>query len=539
MNQQNIEISKVYLLIHNYLVKDNLEYNKLKQSGYTLSQIYSLNSQYPTLINITNIYEYFGYSINEFYKSGFTAYQMKHANIDITGLIGLSPINPRTLYTSGYSILDLYNAGYSYLDFLNSGFTIDKLLSGGLTINQINNLGNLNLPLNDLIIRYNASIVNLTDEGYSLNEISPYCGSYYTIQQFINLGYTLKNLYDASFSPSSFYLGYINQGVPTISQLLSLGFDSAELIQLDINLINYYTANYSTLNLFNNGFYLLFLKKYYSIINFKNDNINTFIIYESNLFTIYDFSTAGYTLIEYYESNIPVLFIEPIFLLSQVINIGYNLNSIVSTHFYPASDFYNLGYPVSILTKYYSINELLLGGYSKKDLNIEGNKITKYCCSITGLKCLPTKLGSSFNNIRSSSKISYSQSIKNRIGGSYNSSYSSYSTGSTSQTITNQIPGQIPGQIPILCLNPSNSTTLSTNVPLCKTINIPSKTSTTLSYFIRNYINRQVILYNPNATSQDILNAINDITDIQETNSNMPIYTIIQNYFDPSTIILL
>jgi hypothetical protein len=528
MKNQNIDIFKVYQLINNPNVEPSVEYGDLKTSGYTILDIYSLNSKDPTIFNIQNIYYFYGFTLKEFYNSGFTAYQMKNTS-------GINQITPTTLYDNGYSVIDLYNAGYSYLDLSDNGFTINDLFSTNLTIDQINNFSNSNLSLNDLIITYQLSLQRLINEGYTLNEISSYSDMSYPISEYISLGYTLNNLYDASFSLNSLYLGFISEKIFTLSQLLSLRFDVPNLIYFDINLINYYNASYSTFELFHNGFYLLFLKNYYSLSNFKNDDINTYTIYETNLFTIYDFSNSGYTLIEYFLSNIPSLFIQPIFTLSQLVTIGYEPNIIASRHFYPAASFYNLGYPVSMLTNYYSINELLEGGYSKKDLNIEGNKISIFCCEKKKcLNCLPSKLGSSLNNTRSSSKILYSQNIKNRIGGSYSSTYSPAS-----------INNELINQANILCLNQSNSTTLSTNVPLCKTINIPSKTSVGLSYFIRKYIERQLLLYKPNEMKEEdlkntiIKNTINDIIKIQKTELNIPIYTIIQNYFNPSTIILL
>jgi hypothetical protein len=522
MHDHNISIHKVYELVNNPDTNPYVTYLDLKLGGYTLSDIYSLNTDNP-IINLKNIYEYYNYPIKEYYKAGFTASELKYANIDTTNKF-CEPINPQTLFQAGYTILNLYDASYTYADLSNAGFTKQEILKGGI-INIIELIGiqQSDIILNELVTVYNASLNNLLNIGYTLNDLSPYCSQYYTINEFLSLGYTFQQLYDASFSAQAFYSGYYYSGIPTFSELLTLGYSSKNLIPLDIHILEYYDSSYSSLDLFNNGFNLLFLKNNYSLNNFKRDGINTYTIYESNLFTIYEFNSAGYILSDYYISNIPVSFIGYIYSLYEVTEGGYNINTTIATHFYPASSFFNLNYAVSLLTSYYTVDELFTGGYSKKELNIDGLKLEYYCSRSNSCKSeKPSKLGSSMNNTTSSSKMSYSSNISSKRGGSYTTTYSEY--------LANK------DNINILCANSLISTSLSTNIPSCKATIIPGKQKTKLSYFIRNYIINELKKIIPNPSNQQIQNTINQITIInnqkqnQPQNQNISIYTIIQDY---------
>jgi hypothetical protein len=522
MHDHNISIHKVYELVNNEYANPYVTYLDLKYGGYTLLDIYSLNTD-NQIVNLKNIYEYYNYPIKEYYKAGFTASELKYANIDTTNKF-CEPINTRTLFDGGYTILDLYNAGYTYTDLSNAGFTLQEIINGGIiNIIQLIGINQSNIVLNGLVTVYNASLFNLLNLGYTLHDLSPYCSQYYTINEFLSLGYTFQQLYDASFSAQAFYSGYYYSGIPTFSELLTLGYSSKNLIPLDIHILDYYDSSYSSLDLFNNGFYLLFLKDYYSLNNFKRDGINTYTLYESNLFTIYNFNSAGYILSDYYISNIPVTFIGYIYSLFEVTEGGYNINTTASTRFYPASAFFNLNYAVSLLTSYYTIDELLAGRYTKKELNIDGFNIGYFCSRSNNCKPeKPSKLGSSMNKTTSSSKMSYSSNISNKRGGSYTTTYSEY--------LANK------DNINILCANSLISTSLSTNIPSCKAVLITGKQNVKLSYFIRNYIINELKKIIPNPSNQQIQNTINQITLIQNQNQNqnktISIYTIIQEYLD-------
>jgi hypothetical protein len=401
------------------------------------------------------------------------------------------------------------------------------LIQNGLTVQQINNLGYSNITINDLVTKYGATLPQLLTAGFTLQQISPYRIKYYSIGEFLSAGFTIQELdFIGGFSPMDLYTGYIQTGNPTILQILNLGYDAYYLIPLDIPISKYYDSSYSSLNLFNNGFYLSLLVANtpgYSLVNFKNDGVPIYSIYESALYNINQYINIGYQLADFYNGNVPITFTERGFSLQEVISIGYNLNDTVATHYYPASDFFLLNYPPSVISSYYSIEELITGGYSRYDLNIVGTKIQQYCCSKLGvLHVKPSILGSSVISSRISKKIAYAQNINNRIGGSYTATYSNYTTNTTNPTT------------PVVCINTYPSTNITAGTSMCQAFNISTKTEISFSYFIRNYIINQTKIYlnNPNPSTTDIQNAIIGISRLQTINPDTPIYSVIQNYFN-------
>jgi len=521
MKQNKITIRQIYPLINNTQLIPIVSINQLQQSNYTLLDILQLILINPSLYSYSSIYQSLNFKIVDYYNSGISASSMK--TIGFINNPNIIQINTATLYSAGYSILDLYNAGYNEADFSNNGFSLSDLILAGLSVAQINTLYNQNIPLDDLIVKYKASLSQIVTAGYSLNEIAHYKITYFSINNYLNVGYTLQQLDNAGFLPIDFYTGTILSGNPSISQILNLGYDASYIIPLDIPILDYYRANYSSLNLFNNGFNINILANNYSLLNFKNDNVPIYQIYLSHLYLSSEFILDGYILSEFYNGGIPVGFITSYYSLTDVINIGYSIESIVVTHYYPAADFFNLHYSSSLLGGYYTIAELLAGGYSKKDLNVDGNNINQYCCLKSKCnECLPTKLGTSFNQNRISKKASYAQSITTRSGGSYTTSYSSYTNTTT--------------PVPPVCPDTFIIKTVIGGAA-CKSLNIPTKTGAAFSNFIRNYIKQQVYLYNPNANSSELdsinSTALNNIYQLQQSNPNIPIYTTIKNYFYP------
>ena len=522
MKYNNIPISMVYPLIANntlnlYNLKTgdsknlfiNGKYND-KIYVYTLLDFYSLNIQST---NIKNSYESFSFTINDFYNSGFTALQMKNAGINS------SQLNPRTLYNSGYTLFNLYDASYNVTDFSNSRFTIADFLSAGFSIVQIVSIFG-DIKINDYIIKYRATLSQVILAGFSLEQIYPYRNNY-IISDFINNGFSIQTLYNAGFTISDFYTGYLVNGIPTIQEILNLHYNISLLIPYDISIKFYYNSQYySSLELFNNGFLLYFLKNYYSLVMFKNDLIPLYTLYLSGFYSFLDFKNVGYILTDLYNVNIPISFVVSYFTVQELLLAGYSINQIITIHYFPVSVFYNLNIPVILLVHYYTTDELLNGGYSRRDLNIHGNNITHYCCNKKSiLFTKPTILGSSSNQTTLSSKMAYSQNINSKKGGSYTSNNN------------NNNPN-----IPALCVNQFNTTTASAANSLpCLSLNIPSKTSASLSYFIRNYIEKQVNLYHQNIS---LNTAIDDIQNLQNKNPKNPIFNTIQNYFDPSIPII-
>ena len=510
--RNNITISQIYPIINNTQLFPIISINQLQQSNYTLSNILELITKNPNLYSYSSIYQSLNFKIPDFYNAKVSAASMR--SIGYINNQNVIQITPATLYSGGYSLIDLYNGGFNSIDFSNSGFTIRDLVNGGLSVLQIKTLYGDNISLHDLITKYNASLSQLITGGFKLIDIAPYKITYYSIQNFL-LFYTLQELQNAGFLPIDLYNGTIFSGIPSISQLLNLRYDASFIIPLDIPVIDYYNARYSSLNLFNNGFNINILSNNYSLLNFKNDTVPIYQIYLSNIYLSSAFITVGYLLPEFYNGGISVGFIAKHYSLQQVIDIGYILKSIIAIHYYNAADFFELKYSSLLLSEYYTIDELFAGGYSKKELNVDGNNISQYCLKTQCNKYLPSILGSSFNQNRISKKASFAQSINTRSGGSYTTSYSSYTN--SNPTPTTPVPPVCPDTFTLKTV---------TGGTACQSLNIPSKSSASFSNFIRNYIKQQVYLYNPNSLSSD------NIYILQQSNPDIPIYTTIQNYFN-------
>jgi len=563
MKSYDIPIRTLYKLIENNIIqyinlKNGDQKNGFNNIGYTLLDIYSLNNQDTTIINM---YESLHYSMYDFKKAGFTSLQMKNAGVEINRYITnynnnntikstLIEFNPLTLYFYGnYSIIDLYNSGYTASEFYSVGFTIELFIIYGLTISQIKIIFG-DISLDDFIVLYNAKLRQLLDANYTISDIFPYRNRYH-ISEFLNNGFSYYDLYLAGFTFYDFYNGtnntYLYDGRyamknQILRDILKFHYNVSELIPFDISISLYYDTSFSSLDLYNNGFTLYFLKEYYSLVNFKRDLIPVFSLYESGFYTFLNFETSHFLLIDYFNANLPMQFFISHYTVEELISVGYTIDQILNIYYFPVSLFRLLGYPVVLLAKYYDIDKLEQGGYSKRDLNIEGNNISQYCCTKKNvLYSQPSILGSSMNETRSSSKMSYSKNIKSKAGGSYSTSYSSYLSTTNKQ------------DIPALCANSFNSTTASTakSSRPCASINIYSKTSDKFSYFIRNYITQQVYLYNngeigippnPKFTNNNLNTLsntiINNIYLLQKSNPDIPIFTLIQNYFSPPTTII-
>jgi hypothetical protein len=538
MKNANIPVSIVYQL--EFVPNSNFSISDLKLGGYTLNEIYSLNSMYP-YVNITSIYNSIAYTIHDFYLAGFTAYDMKMSDINnyinSSNNTNLVSINPYTLYDnhSSYSLKNIYDACYNAFDFSSNGLTIPVLLTE-LSIRELENIG-YDISLFDYISKYNVSIPSLLQANYTLQDIYPY-RFYYSITDFSNSGFNLDQLFNNQFTVYDFYNSYFLDGYPTLHNILNLHFDASNLIQYNFFIYDYYDSSYSSVDLYNNGFSIGTLTTYYSLSNFKNDGLSLYYIYKSNLYTINSFYLAGYQLKDFKYYNIPFKYLitpDPNMSMSirlfsntliEVINVGYNITEIVASHYYPANDFFRLNYSSSIFGAYYSIDELFAGGYSRQELGIEGSKITQYCNKRVTLYATPVKLGSSMNNTRVSAKIAYSKNINNRI-----STFTSTTITNTPISNTNVSVGS--GVIiPQTCTNVLNT---KPNRTLCKSTIIPSKTASAFSVFIRNYIITNVKARMPkNSSNEQLLiaekTAFVEIAKLKYKSPDETIYTVIQNY---------
>jgi len=136
------------------------------------------------------------------------------------------------------------------------------------------------------------------------------------------------------------------------------------------------------------------------------------------------------------------------------------------------------------------------------------------CIKAENIKTL--KLSSAFNNNQISSKMKYSQDVRN-TGMKYTSTYSNLLN---SNNVT-----------ALLCSDANSQTTKSTTIKNCKTIT-SSKTATTSSVYLRNYITAQVNLYfNNQLVNNGIMQKyIIDITNLYSENSDKPFVQIVNNY---------
>lgn len=546
MKYNGISIRTLYKLIENNTIqyinlKNGDQKNGFNYDNYTLLDIYSFNNTDTTIFNI---YTSLQYSLNDFGTSGFTALQMKNAGVEINNYITnynnnntikstLVVINPQTLwYYTPYTYLEFLNSGYSSSEFISYGFDLGFFINFVTLSELISVFGDTTLY--ELIVLNNVPLMQLIQSNYTLLDIFPY-RNYYKIYEFIEVGFSYVDLYSAGFSFSDLYNYDYNNNYQKLREILNFNYNVSDIITFDIKIQYYYDASYSSLDLYNNGFLINFLKDNYSLSNFKRDLIPLFILFTSDIYTFINFSNNGYLLSDYFNATIPISFIIKNFTIEELVSVGYTIDEILNSYYFKIVAFRLLGYTAELLSKYYNLDKLIEGGYSKRELNIEGNNISHYCCTKKNiLFTQPSILGSSMNETRSSSKISYSQNIKSRIGGSYSTSYSTYLSN------TNR------PNVPTLCADSLNSTTASSGKQIipCASINIPSKTSGSFSYFIRNFISKKIDSYNnvhinnQILTNTDIINIYNSIDISQNNFPNTSIYIIIQDLLFPSDKII-
>jgi hypothetical protein len=156
--------------------------------------------------------------------------------------------------------------------------------------------------------------------------------------------------------------------------------------------------------------------------------------------------------------------------------------------------------------------------------------ISKYCKEQHCIKAETLKLSTPFNQIQISSKMAYSQNIRNRVS-KFTTNYNNYinTTSSTSSSTSSSITSSTVPTTPLLCTN-SNSNIKKSPFGTCKLLTI-SETSTAQSYFLRNFISNKIKEYTNHNISDTLMNQyISDITNLYSENPNTPFNQLVYNY---------
>jgi phage terminase large subunit-like protein len=409
----NINVNILYQLVTQNIIPLNF----FKIYGYSVSDLRNVPTMNAyTLLNGS-------YSIAELKAGGYKAPEIKVYDYDTRFGITFN-----SLYNSGYSLYELYQAGYPYTDFSNNGFNVSNLIAAGITVTQLNHMTNIpNITLDDYVVKYNRPLNQLIDASYSIYSIVYYKTTYFSVLDFSNNGISIQNLYDNyQFTLYDFYEGYFTNNVPQLSNIMYFNYHVSALIPYDISVQNYHDASYTSLELYSNGFLIKFLSNNYTLTDFINDNLSLKEIEENTNYTVGDFYNLGVTIEKFKANGYSVNEMLPYFTLSQIKAIGYNKNDIIRLRYYSIRDLMTVGYILPDIAPYYTIEELLAYGFSKYDLNIEGNVINNYCYKEKRCEyAIPSKLNSSTNQKQQSSKMAYSNSIRNRTS-SYSANFSTY-----------------------------------------------------------------------------------------------------------------
>lgn len=137
--------------------------------------------------------------------------------------------------------------------------------------------------------------------------------------------------------------------------------------------------------------------------------------------------------------------------------------------------------------------------------------LKKYCCK--KINSQPIKISSSSNQKQISSKMAYSQNIRNKES-IYSSTYSNLLNSNISSSL--------------LCIDNNNQTPGSGQKD-CKII-IQQGVSNIQSYFLRTYITRRIIYIKPNFTETELPQYINDVVNLYNKFQSISFVRILDNY---------
>jgi len=418
-------------------------------------------------------------------------------------------------YTSYEKIRILYSI-YDYSELLDSGFGIDFILENEYSIKYYEYLIDSGIPeisIQKLLFykysSYNIFLLYYTMYEYTIEDI------YGKIQDEVNVKgdiYYLFSLYKTLLIDNYFNFIYYkkNQGEDIyinyqidVPKILDFGSDVSNIIPYDIEIQLYYDSSfsYSSLDLYNNGFSIDLITPYYTLSEFQNDEFSIRLLNQYFKYSLETYKNAGYQIDDFKSAGYSVLELSGNYTLSEMRNCCYTVEDILKS--FPntsISELKTAGFLLHDFAKYFTIDQFILAGYSRKDLNEVGNILELYCKK----KCINEKTTSSTMS-KQSSKMSYSQTIRGRT------------TTFTSNYVNSNIPASF------LCID-NNQQTYSVS----RSCNSSSKTSMNKSYFIRDYITKQAKYYN---AIGEINQYITDITDIQNKYFDTSLVQIVNNYF--------
>jgi hypothetical protein len=400
-------------------------------------------------------------------------------------------------------IILLYNL-YNYDELNASNYGIDYILTNKFSLIKIQFLyiKNPNLPqitLNDIVkygynYAYDVFYLYYVFYGYnSFDRINDLLKSS-NITDALILFYFYSFYYNSIKNNFSFFDNVTNTTIKysfNSSEIINYGHEVNNLIYYDISLNGYKYSpfNYSINDLYNNGFLLSNLLSYYSLNDLYKNNFDLNVLNKYTNYSINNLINAGYGVSEFKKYGYSIQLLYPTYYnLSSLKNGGYTIQDFLSVPNISINDLKNAGFILNDFASYFTVAQLKDEGYDEKQVNITGSVLEYYCKKE---KCKNITLQNNVKNVNKnpiSSKLLYSQNIQNKMS-SYSTSYSNYVKN------TNQAN--------LFCISNKSIPSIQCNVT--------TKYNTTNTYFIRNYIRKNI--NNQNITENQLIQHIDNIID--------------------------
>jgi surface protein len=281
------------------LISNNVPVSQLYTAGYSVSSLVAANTSLASLVS-ANV------SLVDLSNSGFTIQQMEGVGVTLIQFIragytvsalevaGYSASNFKDI---GYSSLTLMNAGYPLTELIEAGYGISDLLSDGYTVYQLQQLDI------SAVTVYNAgvSLQSLHDASYQLVKLTG--TQLFTISQFVSVGYTTTEFYNANYTASQivsyFTIPQMKTGGYTAGQMLSANVSAANLVSNGYTATDFYSStSYTVSQMASLGF---------TAGNLFTAGYSTLAVYNSNSYTIAQMAAGGYTIAMFYAVNVPAL----------------------------------------------------------------------------------------------------------------------------------------------------------------------------------------------------------------------------------------
>jgi hypothetical protein len=217
--------------------------------------------------------------------------------------------------------------------------------------------------------------------------------------------------------------------------------------------------------------------------------------------------SAGYNVSDFKEYGYSINLLYPNFYnLSALKNGGYTIDDFMIIPNISITHLKNAGFTLNDFARFYTKKQLVLEGYSEKEINLSGTILEDYCKKEA---CKKTMV--SFQKLNTiSSKIAYSQNINNKHV-SYSTNYSTYANNINNNNL--------------FCINNTTKKTMSSD--RCNTF---SKTTMSNSYFIRNYIRTTLSYANIIISDNQMQQSIMDLMTIQNHFPKISFSQILNNY---------